>query len=111
MRNTLAFLAAVLLTVTAAGWYLDWYTIRPQPTATGRHSYNIEINTSKIGQDLSASLRSGEQKVKNLLDRKNQESTCQCEKEEKTTPPDKVSLEEEAEPEPEPFPEGELWFR
>jgi hypothetical protein len=52
MRNLLAFLAAVCLTVAVSGWYLGWYTVETPPAPTGRRSVNIEINTVKIGEDI-----------------------------------------------------------
>ena len=53
MRNLLAFFAAVTLTVVGVGWYLGWF-----------QTVNIELNTTKIREDLNK----GEQKVQQLLD-------------------------------------------
>jgi hypothetical protein len=66
MRNTLAFLAALALTVAAAGWYLGWYHIQAMPGHAGHESVNIDIDTGKAGQDL----HKGEQKVEKLLEKK-----------------------------------------
>jgi len=52
MRNLLAFLAAVCLTVACSGWYLGWYTVESTPAAQGKRNVNIEINTVKIGTDI-----------------------------------------------------------
>src|SRR5206468_721027 len=49
MRNMLAFLAAVVLTVGGLGWYLDWYKVRSHPAEEGHHNLSIDINTTKIG--------------------------------------------------------------
>jgi hypothetical protein len=35
MRNLLAFVAAVVLTVAAVGWYLDWYHVGTAPGRRG----------------------------------------------------------------------------
>jgi hypothetical protein len=53
MRNMLAFLAALTLTVAGLGWYLDWYKLRTAPAADGHRSVTVDINSPKIGQDVS----------------------------------------------------------
>ncbi len=65
MRNMLAFVAAVALTVVIAGWYLGWYSIRSTTGNTGHRNVNIDINTKKIGQDL----QQGANKVEKILDK------------------------------------------
>jgi hypothetical protein len=52
MRNLLAFLAALTLTVGGLGWYLDWYKLRSSPAADGHRNVTIDVDASKIGQDL-----------------------------------------------------------
>ena len=64
MRNMLAFLAAVALTVIGAGWYLDWYKVQSNPAPAGKRSLSIDINTTRIGEDL----HKGEQKLQGMLD-------------------------------------------
>lgn len=64
MRNMLAFLAAVTLTFLGAGWYLDWFKVRSTPAPAGKRSLSIDINTTKIGEDLHR----GEQKIQGMLD-------------------------------------------
>ena len=66
MRNLLALFAFGLITFAAAGWYLGWYKIQSAPAATGHRSYQVDINTPKIKQDLSK----GEQKIQEALDSK-----------------------------------------
>ena len=53
MRNLLAFVAAAALTVVGVGWYLGWF-----------RTVNIELNTTKIREDLNK----GERKVQQLLE-------------------------------------------
>jgi hypothetical protein len=63
MRNLLAFLAAVCLTVAVSGWYLGWYTVESPPAPQGRRNVNIEINTVKIGEDIHR----GSERLQDLL--------------------------------------------
>ena len=65
MRNMLAFLAAVVLTVAGAGWYLDWYKVGTHPAAEGHQNLSIDINTTKIGTDL----QKGEQNLQKILEK------------------------------------------
>jgi len=64
MRNLLAFLAAVAVTVVAVGWYLDWYKVHSLPAPAGHRQLTIDINTVKIGEDL----HKGEQNLQKMLD-------------------------------------------
>ena len=52
MRNTLAFLAALALTVAGLGWYLGWYQVRAKPGRDGHQTLNIDINTDKAAKDI-----------------------------------------------------------
>ncbi len=52
MRNMLAFVAAVVLTVAVVGWYLDWYQIGVAPGTAGHRNVTVDINTVKIGDDV-----------------------------------------------------------
>jgi hypothetical protein len=109
MRNTLAFLAAALITVAAVGWYLGWYSVRPHPTSPGKQSYQIEIDTQKIGEDLSKGLRSGEQNVKKWIDDGQPEGECPCAKKDAVPASTPGSgTHEEAEP---PDDTEGFWFR
>lgn len=63
MRNMLAFLAAVCLTVAVSGWYLGWYTVDSTPAPAGKRNVNIEINTVKIGADI----QKGSERLQDLL--------------------------------------------
>ncbi len=65
MRNMLAFLAAVVLTVGGLGWYLDWYKVHTNPAADGHHNLSIDINTPKIGSDL----QKGEENLQKILEK------------------------------------------
>ena len=65
MRNMLAFLAAVVLTVAVLGWYLDWYKVGTHPAAEGHQNLSIDINTTKIGTDL----QKGEENLQKILEK------------------------------------------
>jgi len=65
MRNLLAFLAAMAITVGVVGWYLDWYKIRAMPAPSGQRSLSIDINTSKIGTDL----QKGTSEIQHMLEK------------------------------------------
>jgi hypothetical protein len=69
MRNLLAFLAAVCLTVGVSGWYLGWYTVETPPAPTGRRNVNIEINTVKIGQDIQRGSERLQEMLKDTRDK------------------------------------------
>ncbi|MFO0878808.1 MAG: hypothetical protein U0840_15810 [Gemmataceae bacterium] len=71
MRNLLAFLAALTLTLAAVGWYLDWYHIRTGRNESGQKSVTVDINTKKIGEDLLEA----ERKIQQRLAEKAKEET------------------------------------
>jgi hypothetical protein len=52
MRNTLAFLAVLALTVAGAGWYLGWFQVHSTPLPSGHQQVNIDIDTAKVEHDL-----------------------------------------------------------
>jgi hypothetical protein len=80
MRNMLAFLAALLLTVAGLGWYLGWFTLQTVPGEAGHRNVTVDIDTSKIGADL----RDAEQSLeKKLADRANKAAAEKGEKTEK----------------------------
>ncbi|HLW64349.1 MAG TPA: hypothetical protein VKS79_03450 [Gemmataceae bacterium] len=67
MRNLLAFLGAVIVTVAVLGWYLGWYNISSTPTGTPGHSkLEVDINSDKIGKDV----KKGEQNVQDFIEKK-----------------------------------------
>src|SRR5262245_24139855 len=52
MRNMLALIGAMVVTVGGVGWYLDWFKVRSTPAPAGYRSLNIDINTGKISDDI-----------------------------------------------------------
>jgi hypothetical protein len=51
MRNTLAFLAGLVIVLAGVGFYLDWFNIRSSPTADGHKSFTLDVNTDKMIED------------------------------------------------------------
>jgi hypothetical protein len=64
IRNLLAFLAAVVVTLVAVGWYLDWFKVNSLPAPAGHRNLTIDIDTVKIGEDL----HKGEQNLQKMLE-------------------------------------------
>jgi len=65
MRNILAFLAALGLTVLGVGYYLGWYSVKSTVGTSGHRSVNIDINTNKIEQDV----QKGSAKIEKVLEK------------------------------------------
>ena len=61
MRNTLAFLAAAVIVLGAAGWYLDWFKLSSNPNGDGHQNIMLDVDTHKVGQDVSTAVKKGEQ--------------------------------------------------
>jgi hypothetical protein len=65
MRNLLALLGLALVVVGGLGWYLGWYKVKSEPTTSpGHHNVSIDIDTTKIGNDL----HKGEDKLHKMLE-------------------------------------------
>jgi hypothetical protein len=52
MRNLLAFLAALVLTLAGVGWYLGWFEVSSNRSFTGHRQVHIDIDTQKVGKDI-----------------------------------------------------------
>ena len=70
MRNLLAFLGAVVLTVGGLGWYLGWYHVQTTPAPQGHRGVKIDFDTTKIGADIQR----GGQKLQGLVDKTGKDS-------------------------------------
>ena len=79
MRNLLAFLMALILTVGGLGYYLDWFKIRTAPGTDGHTSVNIDWNALKFFQDTA---KAGA-KVTEMLDKKAKDETEKVEADKK----------------------------
>ena len=73
MRNILAFVAALALTVAGLGWYLGWYQVRAKPGHAGHQTLNIDINTDKAAKDIHHAeeevLDKGKDKLHDLVEK------------------------------------------
>jgi len=76
MRNLLAFLAAALIAFIGLGWYLGWYSFQRTPTLAGHQVFNVDINATKIRQDLAKGVQKGEEKLQEVLDKNKTDSTA-----------------------------------
>jgi hypothetical protein len=61
MRNFLAFLAAAVIVLAGAGWYLDWFKVSSQPNGEGHRNITVDVDTQKVGSDVSTAVKKGEQ--------------------------------------------------
>jgi hypothetical protein len=64
MRNLLALAAFVVLVVAGLGWYLGWYQVQRTAANDGHQSFNVDLNTKKIKEDV----RTGEDKIHKAID-------------------------------------------
>jgi hypothetical protein len=76
MRNLLAFMAAALIAFIGLGWYLGWYSFQRTPTLAGHQGFNVDINATKIRQDLAKGVQQGEEKLQGVLDKNKTDSTA-----------------------------------
>jgi hypothetical protein len=76
MRNLLAFLAAALIAFIGLGWYLGWYSFQRAPTVAGHQGFNVDINATKIRQDLAKGVQQGEEKLQEVLDKNKSDGTA-----------------------------------
>jgi hypothetical protein len=65
----LAFLAALVITIGGVGWYLDWFEIHSGQSSNGHHSFELDVDTSKIKDDI----HKGEEKLLEKADKKQKE--------------------------------------
>ncbi len=52
MRNILAFVGALIVTLVAVGWYENWFQLRTTPGADGNRNISIDIDSKKVDQDV-----------------------------------------------------------
>lgn len=87
MRNLLALLAVLTLTIGGVGLWRNWFTIHSAPGGTeGESDITIHVNTQKMGKDL----HEGKEKVHELLEKATDDSdraeTAKTEKASKEDP-------------------------
>ena len=69
MRNTLAFVGAAVVAFLGLGYYLGWYNIVREPSASGHSRLQVDIDRDKIGKDVKKGVEDGGEQIKELLDK------------------------------------------
>jgi hypothetical protein len=82
MRNLLALVAALLLLIGGAGWYLGWFRVHSQPAESGHRNVSIDIDTNKIGQDL----HKGEERLQEIIKNANKPADTKAAKDDGKDP-------------------------
>jgi zona occludens toxin (predicted ATPase) len=67
MRNLLALLAFVVLLFAGLGWYFNWYEVHSAPAANGKNDFRIQIDSTKILEDVHKGVRKSEQGLQSIL--------------------------------------------
>jgi hypothetical protein len=75
MRNLLALVGAAVILVAVVGWYRNWYSIETGPASGGHQSVNIEIDRSRISNDIQR----GEERLHDALERSRKDSATPVE--------------------------------
>ena len=68
MRNLLALFGLVVVAFLVIGWHQGWYSVKSTPTTPGHNSYNVDINTKKVGTDVQGGVKAGADKVHGWLE-------------------------------------------
>lgn len=68
MRNILAAVGAAVVAFLAVGWYLGWYQVSSTTSSKGPQSVQVDINPTKIGEDVKKGVENGEKIVDSLRD-------------------------------------------
>lgn len=68
MRNVLALVGAATVAFLILGWYLGWYQVSSLPSPQGKQSVQVEINPTKITDDVKKGVEKGGQIVDSLRD-------------------------------------------
>ncbi|MCE9530167.1 MAG: hypothetical protein K8T89_03380 [Planctomycetes bacterium] len=69
MRNIFALVGLTTIAFVGLGWYLDWYRLSRQPASTGATnttSFKVDLNPSKITEDLKRGIERGGEIVEHL---------------------------------------------
>jgi hypothetical protein len=74
MRNLLAFLAVLVLGFAALGFCCGWYEVESLPSAEGRSAYRIDIDRTKVTNDVKGAARWIARKLREKEEKKTAES-------------------------------------
>jgi hypothetical protein len=77
MRNLLAIVGAATITFLALGWYLGWYQVSSTPSAQGTQSVNVELNPTKITEDVKKGVERGGEFVEQFREKSKSPETKQ----------------------------------
>ena len=69
MRNILAIVGAATIAFLAVGWYLGWYQVSSPTSSQGKQSVQVEINPTKITEDVKKGVEQGGEIVNNLREK------------------------------------------
>jgi hypothetical protein len=69
MRNLLAFVGALVVTLVVVGWYENWFQFRTTAGADGNRNISIDIDPKKVTDDVKQT----EKKIENFIDEKSKE--------------------------------------
>jgi hypothetical protein len=69
MRNILALVGAATVAFLGLGWYLGWYQVTSVPAPHGKQSVTVDINPTKITEDVKRGVEKGGQIVDSLRER------------------------------------------
>ena len=69
MRNILALVGAATVAFLALGWYLGWYHVSSIPSPRGEQAVHVDINPTKITEDVKKGVEKGGEIVDSLRDR------------------------------------------
>jgi hypothetical protein len=63
MRNLLAFLAALLITLAVVGWFQNWFQFRTTASPEGNRNLTIDIDTTKVSDDVNKAEKNVQQYI------------------------------------------------
>jgi hypothetical protein len=86
MRNLLAFLAALVLTVAVVGYFLGWYRIQITPGKDGTTTVNIKIDNVKATEDVAKGTAKVNQLAHDLASKERKDKADSDKPETKETP-------------------------
>jgi hypothetical protein len=64
MRNILAFLGALVVTLVVVGWYENWFQFRTTPAPDGKRNITVDIDSTKVTNDVEEA----EHKIETLIE-------------------------------------------
>jgi len=75
MRNILALIGGGIVLLAGLGWYLDWFSIKRQPSGEGVQSLQVDIHSKKIIRDSQNALERGSELLRELQENEGKNGT------------------------------------